>query len=132
MYSKKTTLSLIFQTGLHGIELSGNPWNCDCRLRPLQEWLLSANVPYTLEPKCATPKRIGGRGFGQLGVDEFACAPEIISAPRFVEAKAGELVGSVFFSFNSLQNLVPWNISRLAVLERLRSIFEPDMSLSFM
>jgi netrin-G1 ligand len=37
-------------TGLHGIELSGNPWACDCRLRALKEWLLAANVPQTIEP----------------------------------------------------------------------------------
>ena len=51
------------------------------------------NVPYTTagaEPKCASPRRISGRAFGALSADEFACPPEIVSAPRYVEAEAGE------------------------------------------
>jgi hypothetical protein len=44
-------------TGLHGIELSGNPWACDCRLRALKEWIVTANVPHTIEPTCASPPR---------------------------------------------------------------------------
>lgn len=35
------------RTGLHSIELSGNPWRCDCRLRALKRWLVAANVPLT-------------------------------------------------------------------------------------
>lgn len=80
--------------GLHGIELSSNPWTCDCRLRPLKHWLKTNNVPYTTEPVCASPARLTGKKFGDLEVDEFACPPEIISAPRYVEAKSGKLLGN--------------------------------------
>ena len=51
------------------------------------------NVPYTTagaEPKCATPRRISGQAFSALSSDEFACPPEIVSAPRYVEAEAGK------------------------------------------
>jgi hypothetical protein len=48
------------------------------------------NVPYTDEPVCAQPSRLTGKKFGELDVDEFACPPEIISAPRYVEAKSGK------------------------------------------
>ena len=50
-------------------------------------------MPYTTagaEPKCASPRRIAGRTFGALSSDEFACPPEIVSAPRYVEAEAGK------------------------------------------
>ncbi len=78
-------------TGLHGLELADNPWACDCRLRPLKEWLVRQNVPFAAEPVCATPARLSRRGFDSLDVNEFACPPKIISAaPRYVEAKAGE------------------------------------------
>ena len=52
------------------------------------------NVPYTTagaSPACAAPARLSGRAFAALSADEFACPPEIVnSAPRYVEAEAGE------------------------------------------
>jgi len=76
--------------GLHGIELSGNPWSCDCRLRALKEWIVTANVPHTIEPTCASPPRLENKQFAELSVEEFACPPDLLSAPRFVEANAGK------------------------------------------
>lgn len=77
-------------TGLHVIELANNPWGCDCRLRPLKNWLISNNVPYSVDPKCAQPPRLAGQQFANLQVDEFACPPKLLSAPRYVEANMGE------------------------------------------
>ena len=54
---------------------------------------MTHNVPYTTggaSPVCKEPKRIAGRTFGELATDEFACPPEILSAPRYVEAEAGK------------------------------------------
>ena len=84
-------LYLIF-SGLHVIELANNPWACDCRLRPLKHWLVSNNVPYSMDPKCARPPRLAGQQFANLQVDEFACPPELLSAPRYVEANVGKFV----------------------------------------
>jgi len=77
-------------TGLHAIELANNPWACDCRLRPLKHWLVSNNVPHSTDPTCAMPQRLAGLKFANLQVDEFACPPELLSAPRYVEANVGE------------------------------------------
>ena len=76
--------------GLHAIELANNPWSCDCRLRPLKHWLVSNNVPHSQDPKCHSPPRLAGKLFANLQVDEFACPPELLSAPRYVEANAGK------------------------------------------
>ena len=89
-----------FFSGLHAIELSDNPWICDCRLQPLKEWLTEANVPYLHEPKCASPApRLTGKVFSQLRLDEFACPPELLTMPRYVEANTGEhnSLGRVYY-----------------------------------
>ncbi len=76
--------------GVHSIELGGNPWLCDCHLRPLKVWLLAENVPSTAEAACATPTRVRDKTFSELDVDQFACNPEIVVTNRVVEAKAGK------------------------------------------
>ena len=83
---------LSFVSGLHVIELANNPWGCDCRLRPLKNWLISNNVPYSVDPKCAQPPRLAGQQFANLQVDEFACPPKLLSAPRYVEANMGKMI----------------------------------------
>lgn len=56
----------------------------------MKEWLIAANVPQTVEPTCSTPPRLESKKFAELSVDEFACPPDLLSAPRFVEANAGK------------------------------------------
>ncbi|XP_063240873.1 uncharacterized protein LOC134541379 [Bacillus rossius redtenbacheri] len=65
---------------LHGLELADNPWNCTCALRPLREWMLRKNVPSGAPPTCRLPRRLAGRSWERLDLDDFACAPHI-SAP---------------------------------------------------
>lgn len=76
---------------LHGVDLHDNPWHCDCRLRPVKEWLTHHNIPYTIAPVCSGgPERVIHKTFGELHVDDFACKPEMLPVSRFVEATAGE------------------------------------------
>lgn len=73
---------------LHGLELTGNPWNCSCTLRGLREWMLKLNVPYDIPPTCQNPKRLQGKSWKILDLDEFACPPKIF--PSEVKAKGVE------------------------------------------
>lgn len=63
---------------LHGLELHGNPWICDCRLRHLREWLQKHNIPSPASAACTSPPRLAGRALVELQVDDFACPPQVI------------------------------------------------------
>ncbi|CAH4037742.1 leucine-rich repeat-containing protein 24 [Pieris brassicae] len=73
---------------LRVIDLSENPWICDCRLRDLKMWL--ANHKLFSSPSCSAPPRLVDKAFSELSLDEFACKPEILPVSRHVEASVGE------------------------------------------
>lgn len=73
---------------LRAIDLSENPWTCDCRLRELKLWLSKRKLVST--PSCSAPARLANRPFSDLSIEEFACKPEILPVSRHVEAAAGE------------------------------------------
>lgn len=76
---------------LHGIEMHDNPWYCDCRLRPVKEWLMNNNIPYSITPVCSGgPERNIDKTFTELHLDDFACKPDILPVNRYIEAVAGE------------------------------------------
>ena len=60
-------------------------------MRPLKDWLEEQNVPHQVDPTCQTPARIERRAFSSLSLEEFACSPELLVAPRYVEATAGTI-----------------------------------------
>ncbi|XP_050537634.1 uncharacterized protein LOC126903503 [Daktulosphaira vitifoliae] len=67
--------TVVSLTKLHGVQLSENPWNCSCKLRPLREWMVKRNVPYGAPPVCKTPLRLARIGWDKLELDDFACEP---------------------------------------------------------
>lgn len=73
---------------LRAIDLSENPWTCDCRLRELKQWLARRKLLST--PSCSAPPRLANRPFSELSIEEFACKPEILPVSRHVEAAVGE------------------------------------------
>lgn len=73
---------------LHGLELSGNPWNCSCALRELREWMLRQNIPSSVPPVCRFPRRLHGKSWDRLSLDDFACVPLI--APNIDKFKGTE------------------------------------------
>lgn len=75
---------------LKGVELTSNPWNCTCSLRPLREWMLAQNIPSDVPPVCKYPKRLNGKSWQALELDEFACVPKILAS----DSKAHGIEGS--------------------------------------
>ena len=75
---------------LHSLTLHGNPWKCDCELRPLIDWLMVANLPMVDVPKCKMPRRLAGKRFTDIGIDNFACPPELMAATRYIESNIGK------------------------------------------
>ena len=63
-----------------GLDLSSNPWNCTCGLRPVLELLRERNVPSPVPPACATPRRLERAPWDRLELDDFSCPPRIARA----------------------------------------------------
>ncbi|KAL6446864.1 hypothetical protein ACFW04_001351 [Cataglyphis niger] len=64
---------------LRGLTLHGNPWQCNCRLRIMQDWLKKSApaAPQESEPVCHSPERLRGRQIKSLKISELACLPRI-------------------------------------------------------
>lgn len=76
---------------VHGVELHGNPWHCDCTMRPVKLWLTRNNIPTEVDPRCATgPAHAANRTFAALTADDFACRPDIERDTATVEAAIGD------------------------------------------
>ncbi|KAJ9585010.1 hypothetical protein L9F63_020644, partial [Diploptera punctata] len=86
------SLTLTSLKNLHGLELSENPWNCTCELRPLREWMLSENIPYNVPPICRYPPRLSGKAWDKLDLDEFACMPKITAPDALTTGVEGKNV----------------------------------------
>lgn len=108
---------------LKGLELATNPWNCNCELRPLRDWMIRKNVPATVVPDCALPPRLITQSWDRLDLEDFACLPEVtatsnnfkglegeeitlvcrvngVPAPRVRWVKAGRLLGNTTSTSN--------------------------------
>lgn len=80
----------ILPHSLHGINMQGNRWLCDCNLIDLHVWLNNFNVPQQIEPpKCVFPEKLAGSTIKHLKTDDLACAPQITPATLFFELQEG-------------------------------------------
>ncbi|KAK8786823.1 hypothetical protein V5799_023401 [Amblyomma americanum] len=75
---------------LHSLDLSDNPWHCDCSLRSLRQWMQRHNVPLSVPPRCEGPPRLARHLWSQLEPDDFACAPRVAATELRVGAVEGE------------------------------------------
>jgi len=73
---------------LKGVWLEENPWECDCRLLELRVWLAERKVANSIEPRCATPNRLTNSTLKDLGLDNFACTPQL--SPTTMYQKIGK------------------------------------------
>lgn len=77
---------------LKGVELTSNPWNCICTLRPLREWMIEQNIPSDVPPVCKYPKRLIGKSWHALELDEFACVPKILASDSIAHGVEGSSI----------------------------------------
>ncbi len=76
-----------------------NPWNCDCNLRWLRQWIASTKVnwdfgttiPHT--PACSTPEILRGINWKHLEPEKFACGSKILTnGSATIEMEVGQNV----------------------------------------
>ncbi|XP_064096059.1 uncharacterized protein LOC135207962 isoform X1 [Macrobrachium nipponense] len=77
---------------IHELHLEANPWDCDCVLRPLRQWMIDRNVAFAAPPICSLPPRLKGRHWQILTLDEFVCEPKVTAVAPRVLAAHGENV----------------------------------------
>lgn len=58
--------AILLLQNLHGLELSGNPWNCSCNLYPLREWMIRENIPFHIPPICKFPQRLAEQTWDKI------------------------------------------------------------------
>lgn len=81
--------SHILPESLHGINLQGNRWTCDCKLMDLYQWLNSNKIPQIENPRCVEPARLQGQQIKSLQVDDLACLPDITPTTLYLEIAEG-------------------------------------------
>lgn len=80
----------ILPKSLHGINMHGNRWNCDCNMVDLHAWLINYNIPQQVEdPKCIYPARLNGEVIKFLRAEELACLPAITPTTWYIELTEG-------------------------------------------
>ncbi|XP_032515203.2 uncharacterized protein LOC116768570 isoform X1 [Danaus plexippus] len=77
---------------LKGLELANNPWDCNCALRPMRDWMIRKNVPATVVPDCALPPRLTSQSWDRLDLEDFACLPEVTGTLNNIKGIEGEEV----------------------------------------
>ena len=61
---------------LGSLELRNNPWNCNCHLKKLRDWMIERKL-YTKPTTCKQPVHLAGKMWDEVSSDEFACQPRI-------------------------------------------------------
>lgn len=80
----------ILPDALHGVALERNPWQCDCRLLEVHNWLQNYKIPHSIEPKCAGPTRLIGEPIRNLEVGDLACLPDVSPTTLYLEIAEGK------------------------------------------
>ncbi|XP_035220435.1 leucine-rich repeat-containing protein 4C-like [Stegodyphus dumicola] len=77
-------------SSLYGLDLHQNPWHCDCHIRSVRKWMLRNNIPISSPPQCFEPQRLRGLSWDTVGIDDFACKPEVTVVEPVVTFTEGE------------------------------------------
>ena len=77
-------------TAVRQVRLHDNPWSCDCRVRPLKQWLDQLQPIQRKEASCAEPLRLRDSPFGVIRLGQFSCPPVIRQGTRRLTAWSGD------------------------------------------
>ncbi|KAF0310419.1 Leucine-rich repeat-containing protein 4C [Amphibalanus amphitrite] len=72
--------------------LNDNPWSCDCRVRPLKQWLDRLRPSQPREARCDEPLRLRNSTFSVIRLGQFSCPPVMRQGTRRLTAWAGDNV----------------------------------------
>ncbi|RWS10729.1 leucine-rich repeat and immunoglobulin-like domain containing-NOGO receptor-interacting protein 4, partial [Dinothrombium tinctorium] len=75
---------------LNELNLYGNEWHCDCRLRDLKAMMAKQNIPLSSPPSCRQPQRLRDVSWSKLELEDFACPPIIESIGESMVVYEGE------------------------------------------
>lgn len=120
----------VLPKSLHGINLHGNRWNCDCRMIDLHAWLVGFNVPQQIEdPKCMYPARLTGEVIKFLKSEELACLPDITPTTLYLELAEGRNI-SLLCKINAIpEAAITWWFQ--GQLLQNDTFIEPNMRLLY-
>lgn len=88
--------------------LDGNPWRCDCHLRPLSKWMQARNLAASVAPVCYFPRWLTGNNWQQLDEEEFVCAPVVTAVAPRVLAAEGENVSLACRVESEVETTITW------------------------
>ena len=119
---KTLTNNVTFVRNFH-FKVSGNPLECDCRLRWLRNTLNRLEYPiYHDEPKCEMPKALADKKIVTLRDEQFVCGP-LISKPELtmLTATSGE-VATLRCDVSDLACVCETNKSQLPREREIRTV----------
>lgn len=92
--NKLTTIkgSKVLPSTLKGVELQGNPWDCNCNMLDFHQWLEDFNIPNQIQPFCASPKKFKNKAIKSIRKAELACLPEVSPTTFYLKITEGNNV----------------------------------------
>ncbi|KAF4533056.1 hypothetical protein B566_EDAN002619 [Ephemera danica] len=109
-------------TKLKSLVLSRNPWKCDCKLRPLRDWVVEKKL-YAQPTTCAEPVRLQDKFWNDVKSEEFACKPQLALPSSSVAAYPG---GNVTLSCRAAGDPTPelrWVFNSLVLENNTRPAY---------
>ncbi|KAK3862753.1 hypothetical protein Pcinc_031412 [Petrolisthes cinctipes] len=93
---------------LRFIRVDGNPWQCDCHLRSLQQWFRDRNVVASIPPSCSSPKWLSGQDWQVLGYEDLLCVPKVSAIASRILAAHGENVSLLCLIESEVEPTITW------------------------
>ncbi|KAK4313903.1 hypothetical protein Pmani_014785 [Petrolisthes manimaculis] len=93
---------------LRFIRVDGNPWQCDCHLRSLQQWFRDRNVVASIPPSCSSPKWLSGQDWQLLGYEDLLCVPKVSAIASRILAAHGENVSLLCLIESEVEPTITW------------------------